>query len=145
MKKIIALIVILTCFVGVAIAEDSGVSVKQAVFYTWNDMAAKNATTVTVIKAKAVEGFPKWANMIIDGTVIDVGAAYEDETIRDGVVFIGKEFGTLGKYVPWLIFPFKDRIEISLHYAGLYLPNVAEEFDPQGCSGLGYLKGTFSF
>jgi len=144
MKRIIALVAIVSlCFVGMAMAEE--VSVKQALFYTWEDLSAKNATTVTVIKAEAIESFPDWANMIIDGTVIDVGAAYEDQTIRDGVVFVGKEFGTLGKYVPWLIFPFKDRIEISLCYAGIYLPNVAEEFDPEPCSGIGYLKGTFKF
>ena len=127
------------------VEEDSAVSVKQALFYTWNDLSAKNATVVTVVKGKAIASLPKWANMIIDGMVIDVGAAYEDDTIRDGVVLAGKEFGSLGKYVPWLEFPFKDRLEISLHYAGVYLPNVAEEFDPQACSGIGYLKGTFKF
>jgi len=167
-KRLLVLAVMLSlCFVGAAIAddevivdevaveeevveevtveEDSAVSVKQALFYTWNDLSAKNATVVTVMKGKAIASLPKWANMIIDGMVIDVGAAYEDDTIRDGVVLAGKEFGSLGKYVPWLEFPFKDRLEISLHYAGVYLPNVAEEFDPQACSGIGYLKGTFKF
>lgn len=147
MRKVIALVAIISlCFVGMAIAEDSeGITIKQEVFYTWNDLAAKNATTVTIIKGKPVDSFPKWANMLIDGTVIDAGAAYEDDTIRDAVILIGREFGSLGKYVPWLVFPFKDRIDLSIHYAGIYLPNVAEELNPEGCSGLGYIKGSLKW
>lgn len=145
MKKILALVAIISlCFVGMATAE-TDIVIKQELLYTWEDLDAKNATTATAIKATAVEGWPTWVNMIVDGTVIDVGVAYEDETIKDGVVLVGKEFGTLGKYLPWLIFPFKDRIEISLHYVGIYLPDVLNKFDPEPCSGVGYLKGTFSF
>lgn len=143
--RIIALIAILSlCVVGIVKAEE-GITVKQHMIYTWNDGEAKNVTSATIVKTKAIEGAPKWVNMIIDGWCIDAGAAYEDETVKDAAILAGRELGTLGEYVPWLIFPFKDRIQITLDIAGAYLPDITHHIKPQGCTGFGYIKGTLKF
>lgn len=145
MKKIFIVLFVLFCFVGMVIAEETGIVLKQSAFFTYNDMERKNATTVTALKTSPIESAPKWVNMIVDGWVFDAGVAYEDNTIKDAVVLMGREFGTLGKYVPWLIFPFKDKIAISIYPIGAYLPDIAHTFRPEKCFGLGYIKGTLKF
>ena len=142
-------LVSILAIVSLAIAADDGIILKQSQFYTWEDAQAKNATTVTILKTDAsiepIASMPKWVKAVLDGWCFDAGAAYEDETIKDGCLLVGRDFGTLGKYFPWLVFPFKDRIQISIYPAGVFLPDVVHHLAPKGCSGIGYIKGTLKF
>ena len=144
MKTIIAVLLLSLCCVITVCAEE-GIIVKQGLIYTWHDGQAKNVTTATVVRTQPIDSAPKWVNMLVDGWVFDAGAAYEDETIKDGTLLVGREYGTLGKYIPWLIFPFKNRIQLSIYLGGVYLPDVVHHIAPKGCSGLGYIKGTLKF
>ena len=103
---------------------DEGIVLKQHALLTWKTNEYKNASTATFVKTSPIENAPKWVNMIIDGWALDGGAAYENETIKDGTLLLTREFGTLGKYIPWLIFPFKDKIMITLDIAGLYFEDI---------------------
>lgn len=155
MKKVLCFTIAMILsfyFLGMAIAEETttndGVNIKQGMLYT-KDGTSRNTTMATIIKTDAAEAplnhWPKWSQALLDGWVFDAGAAYEDNVVKDASLMVGRELGTLGKYVPWIKFPFKDRIEISIYPAGIYLPDVSDHFKPEWCWGFGYIKGTIRF
>ena len=128
-----------------AMAGDNDIVIKQHVIYTLDNFEAKNVTAVTIGRTDATKGIlatsPDWVKMIIDGWNLEVGVAYEDTEVGDGAVLLTRDFGTLGEYVPWLIFPFKDRIHLSFD-VGAYLPGIQHSFDPEMAAGAGWLKGS---
>ncbi len=146
MKRLIgiALIVFIFMLSGVAMADEAKVTLKQGGVYLWQDGQYKNTTTATIIKTSPIDSLGVW-NALLDGWTIDGGVAYEDETITDGVLELGREVGTLGKYLPWLIFPFKDKIAITICPVGLYVEDALNQPKIQGCSGFGYIKGELKF
>ena len=130
---------ILSLGVGVAAAEETNIKVKQGIIYTWKDTETKNITTVEFAKTKAIDGFPAWANALIDGWTIDVGAAYENSIIEDGAVLLGKEIENLGKYIP-IDFPLKDKLSVTIYPLGLYVEDIFDGPTIQGSSGGAFIK-----
>jgi len=141
---LIGLLVVSGCAKEAVAQEDEGLVLKQTALYTWKDTEYKNSTVVTLAKTKSVEGWPTWANALVDGWILDAGIGYEDSTIRDGVVLAGREFGTLGKYLP-IDFPLKDKINITLYVAGVYIDDVFNAPKTQGVSGVGYIQAKLKF
>jgi len=129
-------------------ARADEINLKQGMVMTWHDCEFKQLTSVEIAKTdiNQVPNWPKWAKAAYDGWSLDLGYPWDNRMSRDAALVLGREFGTLGKYLP-LNFPFKDKITITLYAAGIYAENMLELKDVKikGCSGVGYLKGTLKF
>lgn len=145
MKITTMLLAVLFLFVGIAIAQDDGITLKQGVIYPWKSEEVKNMTTVTVIKGKPIDSFPKWLNACIDGTIIDAGWAYDAATLNSGAIMVGREFGAIGKYIPFLDFPLMNKVNISIYYAGIYAEDLFHKVKTQGASGAAYFQAQVKF
>jgi hypothetical protein len=143
--KIISLVLVgLFLMAGITLADD-GITLKQGVIKPWKVDNVYNMTTVTVIRGKPMESFPTWLNACIDGTIVDAGWAYDMSTLNSGAIMVGREFGTLGKYVKFLDFPLMNKVNISIYYAGLYAEDLFHELKTQGASGAGYFQAEVKF
>ena len=127
-------------FVNMCSAE---ITLKQGFLYGYEDKAIKNLTTAEVAKTKAVESWGKW-NALWEGWSLDVGFAYDGDTMNTGALLLGREFGTLGKYLP-IDFPFKDTLVITIYPIGLRADDLFAKPDLQVCSGGAFLKASLKF
>jgi hypothetical protein len=146
MKRLGLLFLILAVCLMVtqAFAEDSGITLKQGAIASWKDWTKiRNVSTAEVAKTNPVDGWGIW-NVLWDGWSLDAGIAYDVDTINTGTLLLGREFGTLGKYLP-INFPFKDKITLSLYPVGIQANNIDSEVNINGCSGFAYLKGSIKF
>jgi len=121
-----------------ALAQDLNISLKQGFVYLWKDNAVKNLTTIETVHTLPVESWGKW-NAIIDGWTLDVGAVWDASGINDGAIMLGREFGTLGKYLP-LSFPFKDKLKITLYPIGIYIRDIFNQPKLTAASGGAFVK-----
>jgi hypothetical protein len=121
------------------------ISLKQGFISTWKDWETKNITLVETMKTRPVESWGKW-NALWDGWSLDLGYPFDNSTSKDIGLLIGRQFGTLGKYLP-IDFPFKDKIVLTLYPFGLYGKNFLDFKDVhlKGASGVGYITGTLKF
>lgn len=135
----------LFCVLGLfAFAEDAdklNITVKQGFIVNLSDSKLNNLTTIETVRTKPIESWGKW-NALWDGWSLDAGAAYDAQSsgIDDVALLLGRNFGTLGKYLP-LDFPLKDKITVTMYPIGLYIKNVQDgdrEFDP--CIGGAILR-----
>ena len=149
MKKIlIALAIGLLLIAGCkkeAKAEDFSVSLKQGFIATWGNWEIKNITLVETAKTHPVESWGKW-NILWDGWSLDVGYPFDNPSSKDVGLLIGREFGTLGKYLP-INFPFKDKLTITIYPFGLYAKELLDfkELKLKGASGGAFIKATLKF
>ncbi len=140
-KKIVCFTFALLLAATLAFGQD--IELKQGMVYTLDSKEIENLTTVELASTKPIDGLGNW-NMLLDGWSLDIGLAYDANELSDAALLIGREFGTLGKYLP-IDFPFKDKIKITLYPIGLYFNNVFEEPELESCIGgaLFELKITF--
>jgi len=148
MKRILALLVVGLLmsggchdFMPQAIGQE--INLKQGFLYLWKDGEISNLTTVEVAKTKPVENFGKW-NILWDGWTLDAGFAYKTSSLQNVALVLGRDFGTLGKYLP-IDFPFKDKIQITLYPIGLYVRDIFDHPTLTGCSGGGFIKLSIKF
>lgn len=143
---------ILCLFAGCALAQDIveepdnsilTISTKQGFIIPWDSKEVKNLTTFEILKTKKVESWGKW-NALWGGWSMDAGFAYDSGRLSDGGILLGRNFGTLGDYLP-IEFPLKDMITITLYPAGLYLKDMFSDLSVKGCSGLGVIKFEIKF
>lgn len=160
MKKLILVLLLLLSVIP-AIAEDAAVAptptheyaialpttieVKQGMLISWNDPTAgvNNLSCITLAKTYPVESFGKW-NALWDGWSLDAGFAYDANQFNTGALLLGREFGTLGKYLP-IEFPLKDKIKITLYPVGIQVNNLFDSPEISGASGVGVIKFDVSF
>ncbi|MDI6732304.1 MAG: hypothetical protein QME16_00025 [Planctomycetota bacterium] len=138
----VAIVLALSVCVGLCRAEEMNVNLKQGFVYSWKHKQVKNLTTFEIAKTRAVESIGKW-NALLEGWSIDAGGAY-DTNVFNGVLLLGREFGTLGKYLP-IDFPLKDKISITLYPIGLYVRDIFNSPDVTLASGVGIIKISLKF
>ena len=150
MKKMALLIVLFIIAGRLSYADEiiglpEGITVKQGMLVKWKDpeSGVANLSTVTIARTKSVEQWGKW-NALWDGWTLDAGFAYDATSFDTGALLIGREFGTLGKYLP-IEFPLADKIDITLYPVGVYVDNLFEHPTVQGASGVGIIKMSVSF
>jgi hypothetical protein len=150
MKKFFGLLVIgimLLSFCGISkvMASDDGITLKQGAIYPWKNCELKNQTMVKWINTKPIEFAPNWINALVDGWEIDPGWAYDNSTLNSGSLMLGREIGTLGKYVKFLEFPLLDKITITIQPIGLYAEDLFHKLKTQGATGVTYFSITGKF
>lgn len=125
--------------------EDVDISLKQGLIATWGDLEVKNTTLVEIANTNPVEKWGKW-NVLWDGWSLDLGYPFDNSTSKDIALMLGREFGTLGKYVP-INFPFKDKLVITIYPIGLYAKDLLsfEELKLKPASGGAFIKATLKF
>jgi len=122
----------------VAKAQDYNVNLKQGFLFTWEGQQLKNSTSLEIAHTKPIEGLGKW-NALWDGWLLDVSWVYDADTLDSCALLIGRDFGTLGNYIP-IDFPLKDKISLTVYPIGLYAERVFDHPEIQGCSGGAILK-----
>lgn len=143
-KKMLLVMVAILMIAGMAqagIFDDEGVSLKQAFVRSWEDGRVRNATVVEFVKTSPIEGAGMW-NLLIDGWTVDAGPAYDAANLNNGVLLLGREVGTLGKYLPFIKFPFADKLTITIYPVGLLATDLLNKPKFDGTYGLGYIKAT---
>lgn len=144
MRKLLTALMICLVIIGMGFqmvrAEDIKVSLKQGFLYLFKDQKIQPLFTGQIAQTKPIESWGKW-NAIIDGWSLDIGGSYDFErkSLENGALLIGREFGTLGKYLP-IDFPFKDKIKITLYPIGIYVKDVFDDAKISLTSGLGIIK-----
>lgn len=108
---------------------------KQGVVFKLKDgdSSAKNLTAVTIAKTTPVNGWGKW-NALYSGWTIDAGVAYDANTADTLAVLLGREFETLGDYLP-VAFPLKDKLSITIYPIGIYLEDLYDTPRASMCAG----------
>ena len=149
MKKTIAAIVaivMLTTINSTAQQETSMVSItaKQGFVMTWNDATAKNLTTFETIRTRPVDGIGRW-NALVEGWTLDAGFGWDANSTSNGALMLGRKFGTLGTYFPFLDFPLLGKLDITIYPFGLYIENLTDHPKLHGCSGGAIISATIKF
>lgn len=146
MKKFILVVLIglfvfpVVAYSQPAVVEDNApnIVVKQGFLYGYSDHAIKNLTAIEVAKTRPVDSFGKW-NILFDGWSLDAGFAYTGSTLNTAALLLGREFGTLGKYLP-IDFPLKDKITITIYPVALRADDLFAHPKFQVASGGGFIK-----
>lgn len=118
-------------------------SLKQGFLMNWNDgddVKLNNLSTFEVARTKPVESWGNW-NALWEGWTLDAGFAYDAAAINTGALLIGREFGTLGKYLP-IDFPLKDLLKITIYPIGVSATNLFHKPKWKACSGGAFVKFT---
>jgi hypothetical protein len=119
------------------------ITAKQGAVMKWDTQETKFLTTFETIRTKKIEKWGKW-NALWAGWSVDAGFAYDSSSINTGAILLGREFGTLGDYLP-LDFPLKKYISITIYPVGLYIDNIFDHPKTKGCSGGAIIKATIKF
>lgn len=145
MALIVALSVLIIQFGGRARADEFEVKLKQGIIATWGDWEIKHIALVELAKTKPKEEWKKW-NILWDGWSVDVGYPFDNPSNKDVGILLGREVGTIGKYLP-INFPFKDKLVITIHPSGVYAKELLDfrQLKLKGASGASYIKGTIRF
>ncbi len=152
MKKLLGLFLFMFLLGGPVFGADSpiqlpdGVTIKQGVLLKWDDPRAGvlNLSTFSIAETVASDSFNKYVNAVWDGWSLDVGGAYDSNNFGVVGLMVGRDFGTLGKYLP-IYFPLKDKIDITIYPVGILADDQNGEIHFKGASGLGILKATLTF
>lgn len=120
------------------------ITAKQGFVMTWEDATVKNLTTFETIRTKPVEGWGKW-NAFVDGWLLDAGFAWDANTVDNGAVLLGRKFGTLGKYIPFLDFPLLNKVDITIYPLGIYINDLTHHPRIEGCSGGAIVRAEIKF
>ncbi len=140
MKKICFIILAILLIRGIAFAD---ITLKQGFIMVWKDQVVKNMTCVTVINTTPLPSWGKW-NALIDGWTIDAGWAYDGGSVDNGAILLGRNVGTLSKYLP-ISFPLMDKIDITLYPVGMYVERLSDHPSFKGASGGAFVKATIKF
>ena len=126
-------------------AEEISISLKQGYIVTWGGLETKAITLIETAKTRPVEKWGKW-NALFDGWSLDLGYPFDNTNSKDIALMLGREFGTLGKYLP-IDFPFKDKLTITIYPVGLYGKDFLDfkVLKLKGVSGGAFLKATLKF
>ena len=145
MKKALALIAFVllstTAYADIAsVTLPSSVEIKQGFLVKWSDSSGGmlNLSTVTIARTQPWDKLG-WANILWDGNTIDLGAAYDGTGLHTGAILLGREFGTIGKYLP-VQFPLADRLSLTLYPIGIYSEDPMNNLRPKMASGAGIIK-----
>lgn len=140
MKRYFTTILVLLAMVFMATMCHADVTLKQGTIVPWRDGTMLNLTTVETVKTKKVDSWGKW-NALWEGWSVDAGAAYDaTDKIQSGAILLGRNFGTLGDYIP-LDFPLKDTITITLYPVGVYCSFLDDSnLKWSGASGAGFIN-----
>jgi hypothetical protein len=150
MKKLI-LIAALLLWGGVALADDNPIgipslSVKQGAIIEWGAKGTglKNLSTVTILETRANPNWKPLVNALWSGNTIDVGFAYDATSFNTGAILLGREFGTLGDYLP-INYPLAKVLKITLYPIGIYAEDIWNSHQVKVCSGVSVLKLSVTF
>ena len=149
MKKLLLVLSFILLSSSFAIADGvlipDKLSIKQGMLINWKDPqgGVKNLSTVTVAETKPVESWGKW-NALWDGWTLDAGFAYDATGFNTGALLVGRQFGTLGKYLP-INFPMKDKIQVTIYPTGIEIDDLFGQPKTHGASGLGIIKFDISW
>lgn len=135
---------------GVALADDGleipgAIEMKQGMLVKWDspEGGVDNLTTVTIARTTSLESFGRW-NALWDGWTLDFGFAYDANQFNTAALLVGRDFGTLGKYLP-IAFPLKDQIEITIYPLGIFADDVFDNPSVHGASGVGVINFEVKF
>lgn len=149
-KRIILIVAVLLFAIGLAFAQDEeeadviSITTKQGFLRTWEEGEVEHLTTFETIRTKKIESWGKW-NMFWAGWSLDAGFAYDNsDVLSTGALMIGRNFGTLGDYLP-IEFPLAKYITITLYPIGLYIRNLTDSPEVEYASGLGFIKAEIRF
>jgi hypothetical protein len=144
MKKLIVAVGLVFLFCGVVQAEILNVTLKQGFIVPWRDAKLQNMTVVETLNTKPIESWGKW-NILWDGWSVDTGIAYDaEDVLSTGVVLLGRNFGTLGKYLP-INFPLKDQVVITIYPIGIYVSDLNDSAKFTGCYGGAFVNVGIKF
>ena len=136
-KRILAVIAISLFICGVVYAADLNFTFKQGMLYLHNDRQAKNFSCLELVKTKPKEEWGKW-NMLWDGWSLDGGVSYDGAGMNSMALMLGRNFGTLAKYLP-LDYPLLKKLTITLYPYGISAKYPLDNIELQGASGVSYL------
>lgn len=142
MKKFIAVLGLLMVS-SLGQAQDYDFTLKQGFLFTWENQQLKNLTALEVARTKPIEGLGKW-NALLDGWLLDVAWAYDNTSLTSCALMVGRDFGTLGKYIP-VDFPLKDKITLTVYPVGIYAENLFDHPNIQGATGGAIIKMGIKF
>lgn len=127
----------------VAIANK--VQMKQGMLVPWDDPTGgiENLSAMTLARTMPIESWGRW-NALWDGWTLDAGFAYDSQSFNTGALLVGREFGTLGKYLP-IDFPLKDKVQVTIYPFGIVATDVFDGPSIHGASGVGIIKFDISW
>lgn len=152
MKKVALLVAVLGILCSSSWADDtplvsvpSTIEMKQGFLVKWDEPegGVENLTTVTIAKTKPIESLGD-KNVWLDGWTLDLGIAYDAASFDTVALLVGRDFGTIGKYLP-IDFPLKDKLELSVYPIGIFVEDVFGDSSIHGASGLGIVKFDVQF
>ena len=141
MKKVI-LVAVLVMLLAVPVMAGN-LTLKQGTVVSWSDGKLKNLSTVEVMKTKNQESWGKW-NILWDGWSIDGGISYGTSDIDAVALMLGRNFGTLAKYLP-IEMPLADKLVVTLYPAGIYMSDWQDSINVAGCSGGAFINFGLEF
>ena len=149
MKRVL-IAVFLLLWGGVAFADNPigipNLSIKQGAIIEWGGKGTglKNLSTVSILETRANPNWKPWVNALWSGNTIDVGFAYDATSFNTGAVLLGREFGTLGDYLP-INYPLANVLKITLYPIGVYAEDIWNSHQAKVCSGVSVLKLSVTF
>ncbi len=128
------------------IALPSSIQLKQGMLLKWDNPGAGvlNLSTFTVAETVASPHFNKLENAIWEGWTIDAGFSYDAQNFGIAALMLGRDFGTLGKYLP-ISFPLADKFSLTVYPIGMTVDDPSGHPRVEGASGLGLIKLSVSF
>jgi hypothetical protein len=120
------------------------ITAKEGFVMTWDNPVMKNLVTFETVRTKEVDSWGQW-NALTAGWSIDAGFAFDAKTINTGALLIGRQFGTLADYLPFLDYPLLNKISITIYPVGLYIENLTDHPKFKGCSGGAIIKAEIKF
>lgn len=147
MKKLLVLLIFLMSLSFPGYAQDTAesednkftITTKQGYFYSWEDQDLTNLTTFEIARTEEIPSWGKW-NVLWKGWSLDAGFAYDSsDVLNTGAILIGRNFGTLGEYLP-IDFPLQDRITITLYAFGIKAEDLFDSPEIDFGSGVGIIK-----
>jgi hypothetical protein len=134
-----ALLVLMIAIPLVAQAEENtfNLTFKQGLLYYYNVQQVKNISCLELAKTKPVDTWGNW-NALWEGWSLDGAVSYDAIGVKSAALLIGRNFGTLGKYLP-LDFPLADKFTVTLYPFGIAMNNPFDEPEIEFVSGLAYL------
>ncbi len=128
-----------------AFADESDLTLKQGFLIRWDAVEGEldNISMVTLARTKPVESIGDW-NILLDGWMLDAGVAYDAGSFNTVALLVGREFGTLGKYLP-IEFPLKDKLKITIYPFGVILDDPFTDAEISGASGVGIINIGMTF
>ena len=153
MKRLFMALAICLMIAGLTFAQETTtteeetsifkIDLKQGLIKPYKGGKIQHLTTFATMQTTKIDSWGKW-NVLWDGWVVDAGFSYSSGNLDNVAVLLGREFGTLGKYLP-IDFPLAKYVKITIYPIGSRINDPFNEFKEDKVYGLAYIKGEIRF